>query len=313
MTENNVTARAAARPLTTVQDLNTVAEYCDYYGVPTLHPLVSVADFADFTPRPHLLRRMGFYCIFLKEQYCGEMVYGRTKYDYQAGTLICSAPGQVIGVADGKVPVNPKGLALIFHPDLLYGTPLARQMRGFTFFKYESNEALHMSDREREIVKNCMLGIKDELEHGIDKHTKRIVAASIETLLNHCVRFYDRQFVTREATNRHVIDNLEETLRNYFDSELPAKLGLPTVRYCAGKVFLSPNYFGDLVKRETGKTAQEFIQLATLGRAKELLADTRLTVSEVAWQLGFKYPNHLNRLFKKYTGVAPSAYRTQAV
>lgn len=296
-----------------VMELPTVASYCEYYGVETLHPLVSVVNFADFISRPHMLRRMGFYCVFLKEQYCGEMHYGRTKYDYQDGTMLFSAPGQVIGVADGRTLPNAQGYALVFHPDFVYGTPLARRMKDYTFFKYESNEALHMSDRERQIVKNCLLEIKEEMEHGIDRHTKQIVASNIETLLNHCVRFYDRQFVTREITNRNLIDRFEELLDQYFEAGLPVKEGLPTVKYCAGKLCLSPNYFGDLVKRETGKTAQECIQLAVMNRAKDLLAESGMTVGEIAWQLGFKYPHHLNRLFKRLVGMSPGAYRKQAV
>lgn len=293
-------------------DMPMVADYCNFFGVETLHPLVSVVNFADFTPKPNTLKRMGFYCVCLKEAYCGELHYGRTKYDYQDGTLVFSGPGQVLGVADGRVLPNAKGWALIFHPDLLYGTPLARRMKDYTFFKYESNEALHMSERERHIIKNCILEIKEELEHGIDKHTKQIVASNIETLLNHCVRFYDRQFITREVTNRDVLDKFETTLEQYFESDKPRKVGLPTVKYCAEQVFLSPNYFGDLIKRETGKTAQEYIQIATMNRAKELLAEGEMTIGEIAWHLGFKYPHHLSRIFKKMVGVTPGEYRKQA-
>jgi len=293
-------------------DMPTVADYCNFFGVETLHPLVSVVNFADFSPKPNSLKRMGFYCVFLKEKYCGELHYGRTKYDYQDGTLVFSGPGQVMGVSDGRVLPNAQGMGLIFHPDLLYGTPLARRMKDYTFFKYESNEALHMSERERNIIKNCLLEIKAELAHGIDKHTKQIVASNIETLLNHSVRFYDRQFITREVTNRDVLDKFETTLEQYFESDKPRKIGLPTVKFCAGQVFLSPNYFGDLIKRETGKTAQEYIQMATMNRAKQLLAEGDMTIGEIAWQLGFKYPHHLSRIFKKMVGITPGEYRKQA-
>jgi len=298
--------------MTMIMDMPTVASYCEFFGVETLHPLVSICDFQKFKQQPNTLKRMGFYCVFLKEKYCGELHYGRTKYDYQEGTMVFSAPGQVIGVADGKIYPNAQGWALIFHPDLLYGTPLARRMKDYTFFKYESNEALHMSERERNIVKNCLLEIKEELEHGIDKHTKQIIASNIETLLNHCERFYARQFITREVANRNVLDKFEETLDEYFENGVSRKMGLPTVRYCAEQVFLSPNYFGDLIKRETGKTAQKYIQLATLERAKVMLAEGELSVSEIAWQLGFKYPHHLSRLFKKVVGVTPLEYRKTA-
>lgn len=293
-------------------DMPMVADYCNFFGVETLHPLVSVVNFSDFAQKPNGLKRMGFYCVFLKEKYCGELHYGRTKYDYQDGTLVFCGPGQVLGVADGRIIPNAEGWGLVFHPDLLYGTPLARRMKDYTFFKYESNEALHMSERERNIIKNCILEIKEELEHGIDKHTKQIVASNIETLLNHCVRFYDRQFITREVTNRDVLDKFENTLEQYFESDKPRKIGLPTVKFCAEQVFLSPNYFGDLIKRETGKTAQEYIQIATMNRAKELLAEGEMTIGEIAWQLGFKYPHHLSRIFKKMVGITPGEYRKQA-
>lgn len=295
-----------------IYDMPTVADYCKFFGIETLHPLVSIVNFADFCQKPNSLKRMGFYCVFLKEKYCGELHYGRTKYDYQDGTLVFSGPGQIMGVADGRILPNAQGMGLIFHPDLLYGTPLARRMKDYTFFKYESNEALHMSERERNIIKNCLLEIREELEHGIDKHTKHIVASNIETLLNHCVRFYDRQFITREVTNRDVLDKFEATLEQYFESDKPRTAGLPTVKFCAEQVFLSPNYFGDLIKRETGKTAQEFIQMATINRAKELLAEGDMTIGEIAWELGFKYPHHLSRIFKKTVGVTPGEYRKQA-
>ena len=198
----------------------------------------------------------------------------------------------------------------MFHPDLLRGTSLARRMADYSFFSYSSNEALHMSEREQQIIINCFREIREELQHAIDKHSKQIIAANIEVLLNHCVRFYDRQFVTRENVNKDLLTRFEELLRDYFTSDKPQSLGLPSVAWCADRLHLSANYFGDLIKKETGKSAQEYIQLTTIDRAKELLTEGGRSISEIAYELGFKYPNHLSRLFKKVVGYTPNEYKT---
>lgn len=292
--------------------LESIQDYNRELGVETLHPLVNVVDFSELKSIRHGRRYFGFYCVFLKDLNCGTLQYGRSRYDYQEGTMVFLAPGQVAGVDDNGVTENPKGMALVFHPDLLYGTPLARRMKDYSFFSYDSNEALHMSERERQIILNCFHEIREELEHAVDKHTKQIIASNIETLLNHCVRFYERQFITREVPNRDVLGRFEQVLRTYFDSSRAQENGLPSVQYCAGEVHLSPNYFGDLIKKETGKSAQEYIQLFIVEKVKELLAEKGKTVSEVAYDLGFRYPHHLNRMFKKVVGVTPNEYRQQA-
>lgn len=227
--------------------------------------------------------------------------------------MLFIAPGQTAGVADGGATLNPKGWILMFHPDLLYGTPLSRRMKDYSFFSYSSDEALHMSEREKHIILNCFGEIQEELEHSVDKHTKQIVASNIETVLNHCVRFYERQFVTREITNHSVIDRFHEILEGYLNSQEPAAQGLPTVQYCADKVCLSPNYFGDLIKKETGKTASEHIQTAVISKVKEQLVETDKTISEIAYDLGFNYPHHLSRSFKKLTGLTPGEFRSKAI
>ena len=290
--------------------LETVQDYNNRLGVETLHPLVSVVDFSTLEVLEHSRKNFGFYCIFLKELDCGTLLYGRNKYDYQEGTLVFLAPGQVAGVDDGGETRNPKGWALFFHPDLLYGTSLARRIKEYTFFSYESNEALHMSERERQIILNCFREIKEELEHSIDKHSKQITAANIEVLLNHCVRFYDRQFIIRKTVNRGLLENFEDLLSAYFESDKPQTIGLPSVQYCAAQLHLSPNYFGDLIKKETGKSAQEHIQLTVIGKVKELLIESNKSVSEIAYSLGFKYPHHLSRMFKNIVGSTPNEYRT---
>lgn len=290
--------------------LETVQDYNNRLGVETLHPLVSVVDFSTIEVLEHSRKNFGFYCIFLKELDCGTLLYGRNKYDYQEGTLVFLAPGQVAGVDDGGETRNPKGWALFFHPDLLYGTSLARRIKEYTFFSYESNEALHMSERERQIILNCFREIKEELEHSIDKHSKQIIAANIEVLLNHCVRFYDRQFIIRKTVNRGLLENFEDLLSAYFESDKPQTIGLPSVQYCAAQLHLSPNYFGDLIKKETGKSAQEHIQLTVIGKVKELLIESNKSVSEIAYSLGFKYPHHLSRMFKNIVGSTPNEYRT---
>ncbi len=293
--------------------LEEIQDYNRIIGAETLHPLVSVTDMSELKSIPHCRKQFGFYCVFFKELDCGTILYGRSKYDYQEGTMLFISPGQIAGVDDGGKTLNPKGWVLMFHPDLLYGTPLARRMKDYSFFSYSSDEALHMSEREKQIILNCFHGIREELEHSVDKHTKQIVASNIETMLNHCVRFYERQFVTREITNHSVLNKFECILRDYFNSELPRTQGLPTVQYCADKVCLSPNYFGDLIKKETGKPASEHIQLAVMSKVKEQLAETDKTISEIAYELGFNYPHHLSRSFKKIVGMTPNEFRLKAV
>ena len=290
--------------------LDTLQDYTNLLGAePPLHPLVTVTDLATSAGIPHCVKSMGFYAIYLKELDCGTIQYGRSKYDYQEGTMLFVAPGQVGGADDGGVTLNPRGFVLMFHPDLLYGTPLASRIRDYSFFAYTCDEALHMSEREKTVILNGLHEIREELQQPIDRHTKQIVCSCIETLLNHCMRFYERQFVTREVSNRNVLDKFEHVLQSYFLSDKPRTIGLPTVQYCADKVCLSPNYFGDLIKKETGKTAIEHIQLTVVGRIKDLLADTDKSISEIAYELGFNYPHHMSRMFKKIEGVSPNEYR----
>ena len=292
-------------------NMDSVQDYNENLGVETLHPLVSVVDMSELAEIRHSLKRFGFYAVFLKQLDCGTIMYGRSGYDYREGTLMCVAPGQIAGANDGGVSKYPKGWILMFHPDLLKGTSLASKMREYSFFSYTSNEALHTSERERQTIIGCMREIREELQHPVDKHSKRIIASNIELLLNHCIRFYDRQFVTREEINHDVLKRFEELLNTYFDSPDVAKLGLPTVAWFADKLNLSPNYFGDLVKRELGISAQEHIQRYIIEQAKYLLVNERMTVSQAAYALGYKYPNHLSRVFKHATGISPNEYKSK--
>lgn len=186
--------------------------------------------------------------------------------------------------------------------------PLARAMKDYSFFSYDANEALHMSEKEKKIILGCIEEIKTELANNIDRHTKQIVTSYLGTMLNHCVRFYERQFITREVSNRGIMGKLETLLNDYFDNNRQEEQGLPSVQYCARELCLSPNYFGDLIKKETGNTATEYIQRFVIERAKILLAEGVLNISETAYELGFKYPHHLTRVFKKVTGRTPYEY-----
>ena len=200
-------------------------------------------------------------------------------------------------------------MALVFHPDLLRGTTLGRTIKDYTFFSYQVNEALHLSEQERHIIIDCFRNIEEELHHTIDKHSQRLIVSNIELFLNYCVRFYDRQFITRENVNKDILTRFENLLNDYFYSEKPESSGLPTVKYCADQMHLSANYFGDLIKKETGKTASEHIQTKLIDIAKEKVFDTGKTSSEIAYELGFQYPQHFSRLFKKVVGVTPNEYR----
>ncbi|HUN14438.1 MAG TPA: helix-turn-helix transcriptional regulator [Alistipes sp.] len=293
-----------------IEHFEHVFEYNDLLGVETLHPLVSVIDLSKSRRIRHMRHTFGFYTLFLKEVRCGNLIYGRQYYDYQEGTIVAIAPGQVAGVEDNGEEFQPKGWALVFHPDLIRGTSLGRNIRSYSFFSYEANEALHLSEQERVIVVDCLHKIRTETEHAVDKHTRRLITANIELLLDYCVRFYERQFLTRSQVNSDLLIRFETLLDAYFSSDRPQSEGLPSVKYFAEQLHLSANYFGDLIKKETGRTAQDHIQLKLIDVAKERIFDVRKSVGEIAYELGFKYPQHFTRLFKKLTGLTPKEYRT---
>lgn len=279
-------------------------------GLETLHPLVTVANLNHATQRIEEGKwNYGVYAIFLKMEIACTIRYGRQNYDYQEGTVVSFAPGQVVEVLkqEGKPQSNVYGL--LFHPDLLYGTSLAHTIRQYTYFSYAINEALHLSEREREVLLESFRIISSELERGVDKHTKTILVNQIEMVLNYLMRFYERQFITRSVVNSDVLSRFEMLLNNYFDGNHASVHGLPTVKYLADKLCLSPNYFGDLLKKETGKSPQEYIQLKVIELGKQRIVMNGLSLGEVAYSLGFQYPQHFTRLFKKVTGMTPSEFR----
>jgi AraC family transcriptional regulator, transcriptional activator of pobA len=289
--------------------IENVSQYNTMRGVSTLHPLITVLDLSKAKPMPANTFNFGIYAIYLKELNCGELKYGRNHYDYQEGTLVFVAPGQVLGVQPGVKTFDPKGWALLFHPDLIKGTSLGKHIQDYSFFSYDVNEALHLSQKERQLVLDCFSKIQYELEQSIDKHSKKLIASNIELFLNYCTRFYDRQFITRDNAHKGIVEKMEALLNNYFLSDKPQNIGLPSVAYCADELHLSPNYFGDLIKKETGKTAQEYIQTKVIDVAKERIFDIDKSISEVAYELGFKYPQHFTRLFKQKVGMSPNEYR----
>ncbi len=296
----------------TVIKLDNVGQYNSLYGLETLHPLVSVVDLTKATKAiNHVQINYGLYALFLKQTKSCDIKYGRNVYDYQEGTIVCFAPGQAVGVENVDNNINPAVYGLLFHPDLIRGTSLGKNIKNYGFFSYAVNEALHLSDQEKGIVMDCLEKINIELEHAIDKHSKSLIAMNIELLLNYCMRFYERQFITRSNVNRDALTQFEQLLDEYYQSQLPMQDGLPTVKYFADKACLSPNYFGDMVKKETGKTPQEHIQEKVIELAKERMAETGETISQIAYALGFQYPQHLSRLFKKRVGCTPNEYRVQ--
>jgi AraC family transcriptional activator of pobA len=289
---------------------DTIKQYNTFNNQESLHPLVSIVHLSKADPREAKKMSYGFYIVFLKQIKCGDLRYGLNNYDYEEGTLVFVGPGQVIGENNPGNFYQPQGLALVFDPALIHGTALGRHISDYNFFSYEVHEALHLSKKEREIIMDCFAKIEYELQNGVDKHSKKLIAANIELFLDYCIRFYDRQFITREVVNIGILERFEALLNDYFNSDKPQKLGLPNVSYCAAELFLSANYFGDLIKKETGKTALEYIQLKIMDLAKEKVYDPNKTVNEIAYELGFKYAQHFSRLFKRRTGYTPNEYRS---
>ena len=295
-----------------IVNIETVKDYNAYWGLEDRHPSVNVFEGSQITrPIPNCRKNFGMYVIFLKDVKCADYLkYGRKEYDYQENPLVFVSPGQVFGYpADGST-YRAKGWCLYFSPELLRGTQLGRHIRDYTFFSYDVSEALHLSLQERETIIDCMKKVDDEINNGTDKHSNLIIASAIELLLNYCTRFYDRQFITRKKANKDILTRFEELLDGYFDSDKPAWLGTPTVAYCAEQLHLSANYFGDLIKKETGKSAQEYIRSKTMDTAKTLLAESDKSISEIAYALGYQYPQYFSRAFKQVVGCTPNEYRS---
>lgn len=295
--------------MSNITKLDTVQHYCDLFGIEALHPLISIVDCDKMNPIRHGRRLYNLYAVLLKDTDCGTMSYGRSIYDYEKGTVLFAAPGQVMGADDDGKLHQPAGWALVFHPELLRGTSLAQSIKDYTYFSYNANEALHLSEHERKTITECMEKIHAELQYPIDKHSKSLIVDNVKLLLDYCIRFYDRQFITRENLNNDILARFESLLDGYFRSGKPATEGLPTVQYCADKLCLSSNYLSDLLKKETGESALKHIQRKTLEVAKEQIYNTNKSVGEIAYILGFQYPQHFSRWFKKQTGITPNEYR----
>jgi len=292
-----------------IEIINSISEYNKMVNHETLHPLVSIVDFSKSDPICQFSRVFVFYCVFLKDVMCGDMYYGKNSYDYQEGTLVFVAPDQVYGINNEDTYIQPAGFALLFHPDLIKGTDFGKKIREYSFFSYEVHEALHLSEREREIILDSFNNIKFELEQTIDKHSKSLIINNIELFLNYCMRFYDRQFITRDHVNRGYIGKFNQLLDEYLKSDKPKSIGLPMVNYFAEQLNFSANYFGDLIKKELGISAQEFIHNKLIDVAKDRIFNHTESISEISYDLGFKYPQHFARLFKSKTGVSPSEYK----
>ena len=288
--------------------LNTVQDFNDYQGVETLHPLVSVVHVENTEHIQECVMHYGLYAIYLKENKGCKLSYGRTPYDFDEMTVTSFAPGQVVKVEPNPDVPFAKFTALVFHPDLLNRTALGRQMSRYEFFDYSSTEALHLSVQEVEVFRGVITMIEQELHHAIDKHTRELIVSNIELLLNYCLRFYDRQFITREEINHSVVKRFMELLDDYISSKA-LREGLPTVAYFADKCCLSSGYFGNLVGVETGRTAKDIIADRLLAHAKQLLNDDTLTITMISERMGFDYPQHFVRFFKSHTGKTPSAFR----
>lgn len=295
-------------------NIDTVSDYMAMRKMEVLHPLIGVVDFDQVTQqgktgnRPDAIH-FKCYAMFLKDAKGCKLKYGGKSYDYDEGTLVFVGPEQSIELADYDNDYVPKGYAILFHPDLLLGTELGKKIHNYSFFSYSTNEALHLSAKERKVILSVIEKIQFELEQSLDKHSKKLMVANLELFLDYCMRFYDRQFLTREIVHKGSLEKFDLLLTDYFISNKAAKEGLPSVGYFANELHLSSNYFGDLVKKETGKSALDYIQSKIIDMAKEKFFDPDKSVSEIAYELGFKYPQHFSRLFKNKVGYSPNEYR----
>ena len=299
--------------MTNIIHIESIVEIHDALGLDKpKHPLVSVIplddriknyDFGDAT------YVLGFYQVSLKLGVCGEITYGRNTYDFQEGTMVFTKPGQALSVKAAEQEQSGGGWTLLFHPDLIRKSSLGRNIDQYSFFSYEVNEALHLSEGERASITELVRKIESEYQQNIDRHTQKLIIANIELLLDYCTRFYDRQFYVRTNLSQDFVVRFENLLRDYFDSDQSLEFGIPSVKFCGERLNMSPSYLSDMLKKETGRTAQQHIQETVIDRAKTLLLSSDEQISQIAYSLGFEYPQHFSKLFKNRTGMSPAEYR----
>ena len=251
-----------------------------------------------------------FYQINLKQGFSGSFLYGRNSYGFQEGTLTYMKPGQTMVVKNQEEIKGSSGWSLLFHPDLIHKSELGKTINDYSFFNYDLNEALHLSKKEKESITELVLKIQEEYNQNIDKHSQELIIANIELILKYSKRFYDRQFYIRTNLNKDILSDFNNIIREYYNSEIPARKGVLTAKECAQKLHLSVNYLGDLLKSETGRSTKDHINDFVIEKAKTLLLGSNESISQIAYSLGFEYPQGLNKLFKAKAGVSPSKYRS---
>lgn len=275
------------------------------------HPLVSVIRAEDVDVENIQITEpviFNFYMINVKTNCRGKIKYGQQYYDFDEGVMTFVAPKQRIGLEE-PTGAKSEGWTLVIHPDFLHGYPLAKKMKDYGFFSYAVNEALHLSDKEEQVINGILQNLQDEIAAIIDGYTQDVVVSHIELLLSYSNRFYNRQFITRKKASNDLLVKFEELLTAYFNDNVKEIEGLPSVQYFSDKLFVSPNYLNDMLKNLTGQTTQQHIQNEVIEKAKELLSTTSLSVSEIAYQLGFEYPQSFNKLFKNKTNITPLEFR----
>ncbi len=293
--------------------IKTISEFHEFMQLPKPgHPLVSVARFEDIKRQciAPFSRIMDFYSIAIKRNFNVKMKYGQQSYDFNEGIMFCMSPGQVLSVEmDHRQERKPTGWNLLIHPDFLWNTPLAKTIKKYEYFDYSVNEALFLSPKEEEILIGIMQNIDQECRSNLDNFSQDIIIAQIELLFTYTDRFYHRQFITRKISNHKVLDRLEQALSKYFNNEDLSEQGLPTVAYVAEKLNISPNYLSGLLKVLTGQNTQQHIHEKLIEKAKEKLSTTALSVSEIAYELGFEHPQSFSKFFKRKTNISPKDFR----
>jgi AraC-like DNA-binding protein len=296
-----------------VHTFNTIGQFHQISGLPKpQHPLVSLVDYGLVeyqNDEKEISWVQNFYTVGLKRDIQGKFRYGQQQYDFDEGLMAFVSPGQLVHLSTEKPQVRPTGFLLLIHPDFIWNTSLAKNIKQYEFFGYGANEALFLSEQEEVIITDILLNIRREYHANIDKFTQNIIVAQIELLLNYCERFYQRQFITRKKTNHQILERLENMLNDCIMSGNLIDKGLPTAQQIAASLNVSPNYLGSLLKTLTGQTTQQHIQNKLIEKAKEKLSATTLSVSEIAYELGFEYPQSFSKFFKARTNVTPLAFR----